>query len=179
MSLQCRPRVSPTHAGNEGQDACGTSPAGAPEAFTVGASDITDRFASFSNFGSCVSIVAPGRDITSAWIGGPDAVNTISGTSMASPITAGAAAAYLQTHSSATVSRVRDDLACSASRGELSSLPTRSTPDLLVYVPPAGFTAERGCVTSGVARVGAAAAVAVAALAVIVAAGAQAWRRDE
>jgi aqualysin 1 len=62
----------------------------------VAASTATDAFASFSNYGTCVSIVAPGRDITSAWIGGPGAVETISGTSMASPLVAGAAAAYLQ-----------------------------------------------------------------------------------
>jgi len=76
-------------AGNEAQDACDTSPASCAAAITVGATDKTDTFASFSNFGSCVDILAPGVAITSTWIGG--ATNTISGTSMASPHVAGVA----------------------------------------------------------------------------------------
>lgn len=77
-------------AGNENQDACNVSPASAGAAYTVAASDRTDTRASFSNYGSCVDAYAPGMDITSAWIG--SMINTINGTSMASPHVAGVAA---------------------------------------------------------------------------------------
>ncbi|KAF8638439.1 hypothetical protein AX16_010506, partial [Volvariella volvacea WC 439] len=72
-------------AGNSNVDAVNTSPARAPNAVTVGASDITETRASFSNYGSVVDIFAPGVNITSAWIGTTAAKNTISGTSMATP----------------------------------------------------------------------------------------------
>ena len=81
-------------AGNENQDACNVSPASTPEAITVGAVDKTDNLASFSNWGQCVDINAPGVGITSAWKGSVDATNTISGTSMASPHVAGVVALY-------------------------------------------------------------------------------------
>ncbi|KAF2682622.1 subtilisin-like protease [Lentithecium fluviatile CBS 122367] len=79
-------------AGNDGEDASGYSPASAPSACTVGAIDKNDIRADFSNFGSVVDIFAPGKDITSAWIGSASATNTISGTSMACPHVAGLAA---------------------------------------------------------------------------------------
>ncbi|NDA78065.1 MAG: S8 family peptidase, partial [Actinobacteria bacterium] len=82
-------------AGNENVDACRRSPASAASAITVGATTSSDQRSSFSNFGSCLDIFAPGSSITSAWVGGPSASNTISGTSMASPHVAGAAAAFL------------------------------------------------------------------------------------
>ncbi len=74
-------------AGNDNQDACSSSPASEPSAITVGSTMNTDTDArsSFSNWGSCVDVYAPGSDITSSWISSPDATNTISGTSMASP----------------------------------------------------------------------------------------------
>ncbi|BEJ14913.1 hypothetical protein CspHIS471_0406800 [Cutaneotrichosporon sp. HIS471] len=72
-------------AGNDNKDACDFSPAASKGAITVGASTITDQRAYFSNHGKCVDIFAPGLNILSTWTGGPDAVNTISGTSMASP----------------------------------------------------------------------------------------------
>lgn len=73
-------------AGNSyGQNACNVSPAGAASAFTVAASDKTDGFAYFSNAGPCVKIIAPGVDISSAWLN--NGYNTISGTSMAVSIT--------------------------------------------------------------------------------------------
>jgi len=87
-------------AGNENTDACTRSPASAATAITVAASENTDRRASFSNFGNCVSVFAPGRDITSAWIGSTSAINTISGTSMACPHVAGEIAKYLKTNPS-------------------------------------------------------------------------------
>ena len=79
-------------AGNESQDACNVSPASAPGTYTSAASDRDDVRAYFSNFGGCVDGYAPGVDIKSAWLGG--GTNTISGTSMASPHTAGVAALY-------------------------------------------------------------------------------------
>ncbi|NBV66408.1 MAG: S8 family peptidase, partial [Actinobacteria bacterium] len=82
-------------AGNEATDACTRSPASAPSAITVGATQISETPASFSNYGSCVDIHAPGVSITGAWIGSATATNTISGTSMATPHVTGAAAVYL------------------------------------------------------------------------------------
>ncbi|KAG0293575.1 hypothetical protein BGZ96_002620, partial [Linnemannia gamsii] len=72
-------------AGNEANDACTGSPAGATNVFTVGATDKTDAPAEFTSFGKCVEIFGPGVDITSAWIGDASAKKTISGTSMATP----------------------------------------------------------------------------------------------
>ncbi|MEV4944794.1 S8 family peptidase [Streptomyces sp. NPDC053755] len=92
------------------EDACDISPARVPTAITVGATDDSDRRASFSNYGSCLDLFAPGVDITSAWTDGDTATRTISGTSMASPHTAGAAALYLHAHPSATPAQVRDAL---------------------------------------------------------------------
>ena len=83
-------------AGNSNVDACTASPARAASAITVGATTSTDARASYSNFGSCVDIFAPGSSITSAWKTSNTSTNTISGTSMASPHVAGVAALYLQ-----------------------------------------------------------------------------------
>ncbi|KAI8837838.1 peptidase S8/S53 domain-containing protein [Chytridium lagenaria] len=88
-------------AGNSNADACNASPARVPEAVTVGASTITDGLASFSNYGKCVDIIAPGVDITSTWP--TNSVNTISGTSMAAPHVAGVMALLLGIQSYATV----------------------------------------------------------------------------
>jgi len=82
-------------AGNNNGNACLTSPARVLEAITAGASTNADARASFSNYGTCVDVFAPGNLITSAWIGSTTATNTISGTSMASPHVAGAVAVHL------------------------------------------------------------------------------------
>ncbi|KAM6496368.1 Peptidase S8/S53 domain containing protein [Amanita muscaria] len=76
-------------AGNNGVDASNTSPARAPSALTVGASDITDTFAYFSNYGAPVKVIAPGVNVISTWTGSPTATNSISGTSMATPHVSG------------------------------------------------------------------------------------------
>lgn len=82
-------------AGNDNADACNYSPAAAENAVTVGASTLGDERAYFSNFGKCTDIFAPGLNILSTWIGSKYAVNTISGTSMASPHIAGLLAYYV------------------------------------------------------------------------------------
>ncbi|MBA3579432.1 MAG: S8 family peptidase [Gemmatimonadota bacterium] len=100
--------------GNQGgraQNACNYSPARVPEAMTIGATTKTDSKTSWSNYGSCVDWFAPGAGITAAWIGsGNTETNTISGTSMASPHTAGVAALYLQSNPGASAQAVRDAL---------------------------------------------------------------------
>ena len=89
-------------AGNDNRDACSYSPAAAEKAVTVGASTLGDERAYFSNFGPCVDVFAPGLNILSTWIGSDDSINTISGTSMASPHTAGILAYLLSIYPSAT-----------------------------------------------------------------------------
>lgn len=82
-------------AGNDGQDACKFSPASTPGALIVGATDQDDTIASYSNYGPCVAIYAPGSNIVSAWAGSRTATHTQSGTSMASPHVAGLIALML------------------------------------------------------------------------------------
>jgi cerevisin len=89
-------------AGNDNRDACSYSPAAAEKAVTVGASTLGDERAYFSNYGPCVDVFAPGLNILSTWIGSEHAVNTISGTSMASPHTAGLLAYLLSIYPSTT-----------------------------------------------------------------------------
>lgn len=125
-------------AGNSGADACETSPAGARGAITVAAIDATSTFASFSNTGRCVAISAPGVQVTSDWVGSPEATMVLSGTSMASPITAGVAALILEAFPDATPSTVRNTLTCFATGGEIVGVPA-NTPDAIVYSPPSGF----------------------------------------
>jgi subtilisin family serine protease len=88
------------------QDACASSPARVAAAMTVGASDRTDAPASFSNYGPCVDLFAPGVGITSDWYTSTTATNTISGTSMATPHVTGVAALYLQTEPGASPATV-------------------------------------------------------------------------
>ena len=124
-------------AGNSTADACNSSPASAPSAITVGATSISDGFASFSNYGTCVDINAPGVNITSAWIGSNTATNTISGTSMATPHVVGAAALYLQVNPAATPAMVRNALVANATPNVITSIGP-GTPNLLLYT---GFIA--------------------------------------
>lgn len=97
-------------AGNSSADACSYSPARVPGAITIGATDVRDARASYSNFGSCVDMWAPGSQITSAWISGSSATNTISGTSMASPHVAGLAARVLSMNPALTPTDVNTRL---------------------------------------------------------------------
>ena len=106
------------------QDACKYSPARVTEAMTIGATDRTDKKASWSNYGNCVDWFAPGVSITSAWYTSPTATNTISGTSMATPHTTGVAALYLATNRSATPQQVRDALYAATTKGAVTSSKT-------------------------------------------------------
>ena len=116
-------------AGNSKQDACKSSPARVPAAITVAASDRNDVFASFSNRGRCVDIIAPGVAIDSAWYSGTTAVNSISGTSMASPHVAGAVARALSANRSVT------QVLIEASTSKVTRVPT-GTPNKLLYIAP-------------------------------------------
>ncbi len=124
-------------AGNSSADACTESPSSTPNAIVVGATAINDSWASFSNFGTCVKIDAPGVNITSAWIGtnpnnATTNTNTISGTSMATPHVTGASALYLQANPGSTPAQVRSALTSNATSGALSGVPA-NTPNLLLY----------------------------------------------
>ncbi len=119
-------------AGNETQNACNVSPARAPSAITTGATTSTDAAASYSNFGPCVDVFAPGSSITSAWWTTSTSTNTISGTSMASPHVAGVAALYLQGHPSASPSQVTAAITGGATPGVVTGAGSGS-PNLLLH----------------------------------------------
>jgi subtilisin family serine protease len=113
--------------GNRGgrqQDACKYSPARVATAMTIGATDSTDRKATWSNYGNCVDWFAPGVSILSSWSTSNTATNTISGTSMATPHTAGVAALYLQSNAGASPATVRDALYANTTKGVVTSSST-------------------------------------------------------
>lgn len=118
-------------AGNYSTDACLQSPGSAPSAITVGASSSRDYVADFSNYGKCVDLYAPGVSITSAAAGDDAAAAVSSGTSMASPHAAGAAALFLQADPNATPQMIHDLLKTRATAGVLKKLPAGS-PNLLL-----------------------------------------------
>ncbi|CAG8622958.1 8634_t:CDS:2 [Paraglomus occultum] len=119
-------------AGNENSDACLASPSGAEKVITVAASTVEDTRAWFSNWGKCVEIFAPGRDITSDWIGSNTATNRISGTSMASPHVAGLAAYFLGLSAiPLTPKQVLDKIVNTATRNALCEV--ANSPNLLAY----------------------------------------------
>ncbi|GIE27919.1 serine protease [Actinoplanes italicus] len=119
-------------AGNESKNACKGSPAAAPDAITVGAVDSADARPAFSNYGKCLDIFAPGVDIKSAGKASDTAVQTMSGTSMASPHVAGAAALALAAHPDWTPRQVRDDLVANAGSGLVRN-PGKGSPNRLLY----------------------------------------------
>ncbi|MFF2504554.1 S8 family peptidase [Streptomyces sp. NPDC058067] len=108
-------------AGNDGLPASLYSPARVPEAITVGATDRTDRRADFSNWGTRIDLFAPGVDITSASNASDTGKATHSGTSMASPHAAGAAALYLAGHTRATPAQVSQALTAQAARDRVTN----------------------------------------------------------
>lgn len=149
-------------AGNDNADACNYSPAAADKAVTVGASAIDDSRAYFSNWGKCTDIFAPGLSIQSTWIGSNTAINTISGTSMASPHIAGLLAYYLSLQPASdseyslaeiTPEKLKANLLSIATVGTLTDIP-KDTPNLLAWngggcsnyssiIEEGSYTAER------------------------------------
>jgi subtilisin family serine protease len=128
-------------AGNSDADACSYSPASEASAITVGATTAADARSSYSNWGTCLDLFAPGSSITSAWNTSPTATNTISGTSMASPHVAGAAALVLQGNQTASPAAISDFLVKYASAGKVSS-PGTGSPNGLVYSLASGPVTE-------------------------------------
>ncbi|TVP55599.1 MAG: S8 family peptidase [Halomonadaceae bacterium] len=121
-------------AGNSDADACSGSPNRVAEAVTVGSTTRTDSRSSFSNHGSCVDIFAPGSDITAAWFQSDNQTNTISGTSMASPHVAGAAALILADQPSLSPAAVMSRVGQEATTNVLSNIRAGS-PNRLLFVP--------------------------------------------
>jgi subtilisin family serine protease len=119
-------------AGNNGADACNTSPASVPEALTVAATTQGDALASFSNSGSCVDLEAPGVNITSDGIASSTATQVMSGTSMAAPHVTGAVALYLSIHPDAQPILATTATTGNATANVISSLPV-GTPNKLLY----------------------------------------------
>ncbi|KAF1988711.1 hypothetical protein K402DRAFT_391425 [Aulographum hederae CBS 113979] len=128
-------------AGNDNSDSCNYSPAAAANAVTVGASTLADERAYFSNYGKCNDIFAPGLNIQSIWIGSKYAVNTISGTSMASPHIAGLLAYMLSLQPSKdsayaveeiTPKKLKADLISVATEGALTDVPS-NTKNILAW----------------------------------------------
>jgi subtilisin family serine protease len=128
-------------SGNSNTDACGQSPASAEKAITVNSSTSSDARSSFSNYGNCTDIFAPGSSITSTTMNGGTA--SWSGTSMASPHVAGVAALYLQDGTSAD--DVPAAMAARATRDKISN-PGSGSPNLLLYV---GTDSGDPCVIDG------------------------------
>jgi hypothetical protein len=116
-------------AGNSNVDACGVSPAREPRAITVGATANTDARASFSNFGNCVDVYAPGAQVTGAALGSTTATQTWSGTSAAAPYVSGVVASYIATRASMSPAQVESNLIGGAATGVL----TGATPNRLAW----------------------------------------------
>ncbi|RZQ60902.1 S8 family peptidase [Amycolatopsis suaedae] len=126
---------------NYGANACNTSPARTKEAITVGSTTNTDAKSDFSNIGDCLDLFAPGSNITSAWIGGNTATRSISGTSMAAPHVAGAAALYLSANPGATPAQVSSALVTNGTKNKVTS-PGAGSPNVLVYTGSGGTDPE-------------------------------------
>lgn len=135
-------------AGNSNVDACTTSPSSNKvSALTVGATTNTDARASYSNFGSCLDLFAPGSGITSAWHTGTTATNSLSGTSMASPHVAGIAARYLSAVPAASPASVMAAIVDTATSNVVTS-PGTLSPNKLAYASPGTVPTGTGSTTT-------------------------------
>ncbi|GAB2516645.1 S8 family serine peptidase [Microbulbifer agarilyticus] len=137
-------------AGNDNANACSYSPARESSAITVASSTSSDGRSSFSNWGSCVDLFAPGSDITSAWWTGTSATNTISGTSMASPHGAGMAALLLEEDPGAAPAVIESRMVSLATAGAISG--TNGSPNRLLFTEPSnggGSSSSSGGSSSG------------------------------
>ena len=119
-------------SGNSNTNACNSSPAGAEEAYTVNSIDNTDARSTFSNFGPCSDIFAPGSSITAPWHTSDVAVNTISGTSMAAPHICGVAAVLHQAFPDSGPAAIYQMLTDTATPGVVTN-PGADTPNLLGF----------------------------------------------
>jgi subtilisin family serine protease len=136
-------------AGNTNVDACTLSPASATtSALTVGATTITDARASFSNFGQCLDLFAPGASIKSAWYSSDTATNTLSGTSMASPHVAGLVARYLSTNRQATPTQVMNAINGAATTNVVTN-PGTLSPNRLAFAEPSTSSSDTQAPVSG------------------------------
>jgi subtilisin family serine protease len=128
-------------AGNYDTDACNYSPASAEAALTVGATNVFDTRADFSNWGGCVDLFAPGEQITSTLHTTNSAIGSSSGTSMAAPHVTGVVALYRQQHPQATPADIIDAIKNSATRDKLLNTGSNS-PNLLLFSEANGFVAN-------------------------------------
>ncbi|HVK24280.1 MAG TPA: proprotein convertase P-domain-containing protein [Actinokineospora sp.] len=126
-------------SGNSNANACNSSPSRVLEGITVNATDINDARASFSNFGTCTDIFAPGVNITSSWMTNDTATNTISGTSMATPHVVGAAALWLATHPNDLPPAVATAMYNNSTPNKVTN-PGTGSPNRLLYTAPGGGT---------------------------------------
>lgn len=117
-------------AGNAAQDACEVSPASAGGALTVAASNRWDEETSFSNYGGCVALFAPGQEIASARLGGGS--TALSGTSMAAPHVTGVVALYKEAHPGELPADIAAFLAEKSTKDVLTSV-SKGTPNRLLF----------------------------------------------
>jgi subtilisin family serine protease/PKD repeat protein len=134
-------------AGNSNADACTKSPARAPTAITVGATASDDARASFSNWGRCVDVFAPGQSIPGASAGSDAGAAFMSGTSMAAPIAAGIAAAYLEQYPTATPEQVHEAVIAASTRDRVTN-PGAGSPNRLAFVGSLGALPTAGALTA-------------------------------
>ncbi|HEU4563387.1 MAG TPA: S8 family serine peptidase [Gemmatimonadaceae bacterium] len=131
-------------AGNSNTDACTNSPARVGAALTVGATTSSDYRATFSNYGKCVDLFAPGQSIVSDWYTSTTATTTLHGTSMSAPHVAGAAARYLESAPSASPSQVASALLGNATGTTVGNAGSGS-PNKILYT---GFISGSGTIST-------------------------------
>lgn len=136
-------------AGNNNGSACNYSPARLSSAITVGAATQSDTRASFSNYGSCVDLFAPGVGISAAWAWNDTAVHTVSGTSMAAPHVAGGVALFMESNPNAAPSDVMSAILNEATNGEMESM-SDGSPNMILFTSPNIPTAADATISGSV-----------------------------